>query len=163
MRGRPFIIHNARVPIIQARAWGWVKACACLVVPARRSSHVCAHPRMHPLPPCTPFTLTSLLLPPPPRQAETVDGVRVDISLNSEEGVKGAAWLRARAADLPALRPLCLALRALLAAEGLGEASDGGLGCVGGQGGRGQRLQSCLPRPLSPHPRPRPTTRPIWW
>lgn len=63
----------------------------------------------------------------PAAQAESADGVRLDVCVNTDDGPQAAAWLAAQCAAFPVLRPLCLALKALLADQKLADASQGGL------------------------------------
>ena len=64
-------------------------------------------------------------------------GVPLDVCINSGEGPAAAAWVLRQQLDFPALRPLCLAVKALLAERRLGDASIGGLRCVRVWGGEG--------------------------
>ncbi|KAI0033832.1 hypothetical protein K488DRAFT_46910, partial [Vararia minispora EC-137] len=52
---------------------------------------------------------------------------KVDISVNSTEGTRGMALIREYLRALPALRPLVMVLRGLLAQHGLGAATSAGL------------------------------------
>lgn len=45
----------------------------------------------------------------------------------ADDGPKAAAWLAQQCAAFPVLRPLCLALRGLLAEQRLADAATGGL------------------------------------
>ena len=81
------------------------------------------------------LSLTYQSLPPcrPLLQAETSNGVRVCISLASDPHADADAWLATAGAEYPALLPLALTVRALLAQAGLcseGGAGAGGLGAM---------------------------------
>ena len=65
------------------------------------------------------------------RQVTTVEGVDVDVSINSAGGVHTAALVSRHMAAHPALRPLALTLKALLRAAApaaLNDVAVGGLG-----------------------------------
>lgn len=52
----------------------------------------------------------------------------MDVSLNGDGGLRAASWLCGQQAAFPALRPLVLALKALLRGARLADVSQGGLG-----------------------------------
>jgi non-canonical poly(A) RNA polymerase PAPD5/7 len=60
-------------------------------------------------------------------KAESSEGVRLDICLNTDDGPKAAAWLSQQCEAFPVLRPLCLVVRGLLAEQRLADAATGGL------------------------------------
>jgi non-canonical poly(A) RNA polymerase PAPD5/7 len=61
------------------------------------------------------------------KQAE-VGGVLLDVSIFSDNGPRAACWLLQQQGTWPALQPLTIALKALLADADLTDPSRGGLG-----------------------------------
>ena len=61
-------------------------------------------------------------------QLTTVEGVEVDISLGSDDGVKAAEIIKAKIKEFPEAKPLTILLKAFLKARRLTDVSQGGLG-----------------------------------
>ncbi|KAL0029270.1 hypothetical protein WJX79_006844 [Trebouxia sp. C0005] len=58
----------------------------------------------------------------------TVEGIEVDISLGSDDGVKAAEIIKAKLQEFPLARPLTIVIKAFLKARRLTDVSTGGLG-----------------------------------
>lgn len=61
-------------------------------------------------------------------QLTTVEGVEVDISLGSDDGVKAAEIIKLKLKEYPEAKPLTILLKAFLKARRLTDVSQGGLG-----------------------------------
>lgn len=61
-------------------------------------------------------------------QLTTVEGVDVDISLGSDDGVKAAEIIKTKMREYPEAKPLTILLKAFLKARRLTDVSQGGLG-----------------------------------
>ena len=61
-------------------------------------------------------------------QLTTVEGVEVDISLGSDDGVKAAEIIKAKLKEYPEAKALTIVLKAFLKARRLNDVSLGGLG-----------------------------------
>lgn len=57
-----------------------------------------------------------------------MEGIEVDISLGSDDGVKAAEIIKAKLQEYPLARPLTIVLKAFLKARRLTDVSTGGLG-----------------------------------
>lgn len=64
----------------------------------------------------------------PVLQLTTVEGVEVDISLGSDDGVKAAEIIKAKMKEYPEAKALTIVLKAFLKARRLTDVSQGGLG-----------------------------------